>query len=93
MEVKMNTYLELPIYITGNLVPFIPASGPTFDCGGTPEEGGYCEDIQVFIRKGNVEITNNIPETDLEKLGEELYEDCLNVEKEKEFYENASAGN
>jgi len=72
--------IEITLYAfaTGTVVPFIKAQGPTYDSGGQPAEGGYCEDVQVKMRstdgKTELDITHMLSKEEIEGLGEELYE-------------------
>ncbi len=38
---------EIEIRVIYDVSPIIPAQGPTYDCGGQPEEGGEVEIISV----------------------------------------------
>jgi hypothetical protein len=38
---------EIELELSGSYVPYSPATGPTYDCGGTPPEGDYVEDLDV----------------------------------------------
>jgi hypothetical protein len=40
---------EHTVRINGEISPGYPATGPTYDCGGTPEEPPCVEDYEVWL--------------------------------------------
>lgn len=38
---------EIEIALSGTVVPYRPATGPSYASGGDPEEGGYAEDVEI----------------------------------------------
>lgn len=38
---------EFELHLTGEGVPYTPATGPSFSSGGEPADGGYVEDIAI----------------------------------------------
>lgn len=38
---------EVEITLSGTVVPYRPATGPTYSSGGDPAEGGYAEDVEI----------------------------------------------
>ena len=36
------------IRVVGEISRYIPAQGPTYDCGGQPAEGGEIEDYKIY---------------------------------------------
>ena len=70
--------ITISVCVSATIVPFVPAQGPTYDSGGQPAEGGYCEDVQVKMRstdgKTELDITHMLSKEEIEGLGEELYE-------------------
>jgi len=91
-EVELETTIELELTVRGNAVPYTPASGPTYSCGGQPAEGGYCEDIQVILTEHKVkdgkltrvetDIADSLPKDILKKLSNELYEKAKQDEQD-----------
>ena len=41
------------IRVVGEISRYIPAQGPTYDCGGQPAEGGEIEDYKILERVVN----------------------------------------
>lgn len=39
--------IELNATVTGNYIPYVPATGPSYSSGGEPAEGGFCEDVAI----------------------------------------------
>jgi len=76
--IEKEVEITLYAFATGTVVPFIKEQGPTYDSGGQPAEGGYCEDVQVKMRstdgKTELDITHMLSKEEIEGLGEELYE-------------------
>lgn len=48
---------ELEVEVEYTISPYIPESGPTYDCGGQPAEGGEVELISVTIGTEKLETT------------------------------------
>ncbi len=38
---------EIEIELSGTVVPYRPATGPTYDSGGDPPDGGFAEDVEI----------------------------------------------
>lgn len=48
---------EFEIDIVANYYSGTPERGPSYDCGGTPEEPPFVEIVSAFIKKEEVELT------------------------------------
>lgn len=48
---------EEEIDIVANYYSGTPERGPSYDCGGTPEEPPFVEIVSAFIKKEEVELT------------------------------------
>ena len=66
------TYDGHAVRVTGRVTPGQPATGPTYDCGGTPPEPSEIEDFLVFDEAGH-EIEDADGEI-LEALEDEIIE-------------------
>jgi len=91
----MQTEMDLEIEISGTLVPYRPArmyerNGDP----GSPSEGGYCEDVGVFIvrKNGKFDITMAFTDNELEKFGIELYEHEMIMHEQALAEQNISRG-
>lgn len=38
---------EVEVALNGDIVPYCPATGPTYVSGGEPASGGYAEDVEI----------------------------------------------
>lgn len=45
--VTASLIIELNVTISGNYIPYVPATGPSYASGGEPAEGDYCEDVAI----------------------------------------------
>lgn len=70
------------IELTGvyDVTPFIPASGPTYACGGQPAEGGEIELISVRHNGAEFPLTEDEEAALIDKLAEQSGEDMAEEE-------------
>lgn len=73
MNVTARISREMEFHLTGEGIPYTPATGPSYSSGGEPAEGGYCEDIAIeevtiSVRDPSKDVKD--PETgELKKMG------------------------
>ena len=78
MTIMMETTIEIEIIVEGTPVKYYPAVRfKSNGDPGDPAEGGYCEDMGVYVYKDGkkVEITDFIEKDLLEDLSIQLYEE------------------
>lgn len=82
---------DLDIEITGSMVPYDAGKtwGPIEDC--YPPEGGYAEDVGVFLTRKDedgkeirLDITDFLPDAEINRLSGLLYEDMCERSSEDE---------
>lgn len=100
MRVSMNTSinLEVDVEISGYLTPYRPARTNCAIENSYPEEGGYCEDVEVFMvrdervkqkdgsfktEKIRVDITEFLTEEQLDIIYTDLYEEGSRIEQDR----------
>ena len=49
---------ELLLDVEFNCSPFIPATGPTYSCGGQPAEGGEIEVEKILLNGREIELSD-----------------------------------
>lgn len=54
---------EIELVLTGTIVPYSPATPPTYDSAGDPPEGGYAEDVQIE----DIGIVSLVPASERER--------------------------
>ena len=59
-------------------LPPVPARGPTYSCAGEPPEGGYAEDLAVWLEhpdnpERKLDITEWVTKREQEAILEDLY--------------------
>jgi hypothetical protein len=86
-EWSMEEYVELKTEVRGYIYPYIAARTNCRMEDSHPEEGGYAEDVSVWLtgkdRSGKgieVDITQFIEEKVLGKLGDRLFENYYDRE-------------
>lgn len=66
-------------HVTGRIIPGYPATGPTYDCGGTPAESPELDDVKIFrvidgkeveVEDGDGEIASALWDDIFEKAAE-----------------------
>jgi len=69
--------LEVDCEFIARPVPYVAATGPSFEnAGGDPPEGGYCEDEVLYIVCPDgyeIDITEYVNSNTIEALSEEAY--------------------
>jgi hypothetical protein len=73
---------ELELECNGSMTPYRRATGPTYSCGGEPEEPSEIEDLEVgYWTKGQKREPKNwndfmpfLTEKQIEQIEEQLYE-------------------
>lgn len=78
------TLEDTPVHCSATIIPYVPARGPTYACGGEPPEGGYAEDLCVWLERtardtnGNpyietLDITDYIGEKEAQAILDDIY--------------------
>lgn len=77
----VNTFVEIEIKLSGTIIPYVPARIYLYTGEpGYPEEGGYCEDLEVYIERPvgkeieSINITEFFSDKQIEDLSAEYYE-------------------
>lgn len=68
-----NTDEEIPLLVTFNWTPGYPATGPTYACGGTPEEPPEVELLSADD-PDSIDRIDDLCPSDLEAVGEAVQE-------------------
>jgi len=88
---KKEIEITISVCVSGTIVPFVPAQGPTYDSGGQPAAGGYCEDVQVYMilddGKTRLDITHMLSNDSVDALGAELYDDAKTMSRDAYLYD------
>ncbi len=75
---------EIELAVIYDVTPFIPATGPTYDCGGQPAEGGEIEIISVRSNGAKFTLTEAEEEALFaectERSGEDMAEEAALAE-------------
>ncbi len=78
---------DIMVTFEGDIVPYRRETGPTYDCGGQPAEGGYAELTDAWVVGGRISrprapllisaswLLWTLPKATLDDISERIYND------------------
>lgn len=78
-------------HCSATILPPVPARGPTYSCAGEPPEGGYAEDLCVWLEHPNdptltLDITEWLSEAEQNAILDDIYEACAEDRADADAY-------
>lgn len=78
-------------HCSATILPPVPARGPTYSCAGEPSEGGYAEDLRVWLEhptnpSHTLDITEWLSHVEQNAILDDIYEVWNNDRADADAY-------